>query len=375
MKTVGNRYFFADFVLDPGERRLLRGDAPVELGARYLDALVLLVEEADGLVTKDRFMDEVWRGVPVTDEALTQAIRTLRRELGDDAANPRFIETVPRHGYRFVAEVESQPVPGPVRDRPAATGPAPVPAVASSPRHAIVRLGTAGVAGGAVAGALGGLAYGFGAASDAATGGASSVLAVLAITVFIAALGAVGVSFGAAAGRLAGGTAGWTIAGGALGGMMEGGFVKLIGVDAFNLVFGRAPTGMTGGLEGLALGGAVGLAVWLAARRAGPVRSVVLLAALVGAGAGLVIALAGGVLMAGSLALLAAAMPDSHLSLAPLGALAGEAGFGPLANAVTATLEGALFAGCVVGAMAWSERTATPRKPRASGDVLTPASN
>ena len=80
---------------------------PVELNARYLDALALLVREQGRLVSKDRFLDEVWRGVPVTDEALTQCIKTLRRQLGDDAVSPRFIETVPKHGYRFIAPVEA----------------------------------------------------------------------------------------------------------------------------------------------------------------------------------------------------------------------------------------------------------------------------
>jgi DNA-binding winged helix-turn-helix (wHTH) protein len=89
---------FDRFLLDPRDRRLRRGDAPVELNARYLDALGLLVAEAGKLVSKDRFLDEVWRGVPVTDEALTQCIKTLRRQLGDDAANPRFIESVPKLG-------------------------------------------------------------------------------------------------------------------------------------------------------------------------------------------------------------------------------------------------------------------------------------
>ena len=99
-------YRFERFRLDPRDRRLCRDDAPVELNGRYLDALVLLVSEPGRLVSKDRFMDEVWRGVPVTDEALTQCIRTLRKQLGDDAARPRFIETVPKHGYRFIAPVE-----------------------------------------------------------------------------------------------------------------------------------------------------------------------------------------------------------------------------------------------------------------------------
>jgi len=97
---------FDRFTLDPGDRQLKRDGVPVELNARYLDALTLLVREAGKLVSKDRFLEEVWRGVPVTDEALTQCIKTLRRQLGDDAASPRFIATVPKHGYRFIAPVE-----------------------------------------------------------------------------------------------------------------------------------------------------------------------------------------------------------------------------------------------------------------------------
>jgi len=96
---MADGFRFDHFVLDPGDRRLKRDDVPVELNARYLDALALLVREAGKLVSKDRFLEEVWRGVPVTDEALTQCIRTLRRQLGDDAARPRFIETIPKHGY------------------------------------------------------------------------------------------------------------------------------------------------------------------------------------------------------------------------------------------------------------------------------------
>ena len=102
-----NRFEFGDFALDLRARRLTRNGAPVEINARYFDALALMLRDAGGLVTKERFHEEVWRGVPVTDEALTQCIRTLRRALGDDAANPRFIETVPKHGYRFVAPVAS----------------------------------------------------------------------------------------------------------------------------------------------------------------------------------------------------------------------------------------------------------------------------
>ena len=116
---TSGRFRFDRFLLDPADRRLFRDGEPVDLNARYLDALTLLVRESGALVSKDRFLDEVWRGVPVTDEALTQCIKTLRRQLGDDAARPRFIETVPKHGYRFVATVErSDDEQGLARRRP-----------------------------------------------------------------------------------------------------------------------------------------------------------------------------------------------------------------------------------------------------------------
>ena len=92
---ASGRFRFDDFLFDPANRQLRRDGAVVELSARYLDALALLVGEAGRLVSKDRFMDEVWRGVPVTDEALTQCVRTLRRQLGDDAGRPGFFAPAP----------------------------------------------------------------------------------------------------------------------------------------------------------------------------------------------------------------------------------------------------------------------------------------
>src|SRR3954469_12965970 len=103
---MATSFAFERFVLDERERRLSSGQDPVEIKGRYFDALALLVREQGKLVSKDRFLDEVWRGVPVTDEALTQCVKTLRRPLGADAARPRFIETVPKHGYRFIAAVD-----------------------------------------------------------------------------------------------------------------------------------------------------------------------------------------------------------------------------------------------------------------------------
>lgn len=102
---MAGSYRFDRFVLDPADRCLSEDGRLVELSGRYLDALILLVAEDGRLVTKARLLDEVWKGVPVTEAALTQCVRSLRKALGDEAGRPRFIETVPRHGYRFIASV------------------------------------------------------------------------------------------------------------------------------------------------------------------------------------------------------------------------------------------------------------------------------
>jgi DNA-binding winged helix-turn-helix (wHTH) protein len=345
---------FEGFELDPGNRRLSRDGAPVELNARYLDALVLLANEQGRLVSKDRFLDEVWRGIPVTDEALTQCIRTLRRQLGDDAANPRFIETVPKHGYRFVAEVELASIE---------TGGGPAPEAAAPPRpwqHALALGGAAAIGGGA-AGLLGGLLYGFAGASapvQPGVGGLSVVLVVVALSAAVGALGGLGVGLGMAAACRDARSEWWRcVLGGAGGGLLMGAMVKLLGLDAFNLLFGRAPAEITGATEGLVLGGAVGLGGWLAARSGQGLRRGSALAALAGGLAGVAIALAGGRLMAGSLDLLATSFPDSRLRLDAIGALFGETGFGAVSQVATAGLEGALFGGCVVGATIVARRT------------------
>ncbi len=242
-----NSLRFGNFVLEPGDRRLKRDDLPVELNARSFDALALLVRDAGKLVTKDRFLHDVWRGVPVTDEALTQCIKTLRRALGDDAANPRFIETIPKHGYRFIAAVEAV-------GRQAAAGEA-------APSHATVTvyglrrfvlLGGAGTIGAGVAGLVGGLFYGFAGAAQplgAGMGAASVLLVLLWLTIMAALMGGAGVSFGIAAAGFAIAPH-WSIAGGAIGGMVVGGVVKLLGLDAFNLLLGQSPGDITGAAEG-----------------------------------------------------------------------------------------------------------------------------
>jgi len=350
---------FDRFLLDPGNRQLSRDDLPLDLNARYLDALMLMVRDAGKLVSKDRFLEEVWRGVPVTDEALTQCIKTLRRLLGDSASNPSFIETVPKHGYRFIAPVEW------VGE---AQGPSPTPSLAIAPSPArsfswqqFILLGLAGTMGGGLAGAAGGLFYGFAGAAQplqAGMGAISVLLVLLCLTTLIALIGAAGVGFGiAAAGFASDRNWPWTIIGGAFGGLVVGALAKLLGLDAFNLLFGNSPGNITGAPEGALLGAGVGLGAWLATLSGSfSLRRSVAAAALSGGAAGILIPLLGGRLMGGSLDLLARSFPNSRLRLDPIGGLFGEKEFGPISQIATGAMEGLLFGGCIVGAMLIARR-------------------
>ena len=96
------RYRFSDFTLSPRRRLLLREVREVPLIPRYFDLLVLLVERRHEAVHRRDIFDRVWTDVIVSDSALSQAVRTLRRTMDDDSRDPRFIRTVARHGYRFV---------------------------------------------------------------------------------------------------------------------------------------------------------------------------------------------------------------------------------------------------------------------------------
>lgn len=352
------RYEFDRFSLDPIERRLFTGEALVELNSRYFDALLLLLQHPGALLSKERFLQEVWRGVPVTDEVLTQCIKTLRRQLGDSATQPHLIETIPKHGYRFIAAVSCVADSDAAVERENRAPPSQAVATrgAYDWRQCWLTLG-AGTTGGGVAGLLGGLAFGFVAAAQAqqsGIGALSTLLVLMALATLLGLIGAAGVVGGIAAARLVArdfALAG--LIGGAVGGLLVGAFGRLIGHDAFMLLLGQAPGDITGALEGLLLGAAVGLADDLDRRfaaNASAERSV-LLAAAIGALAGLLIAITGGQLLSGSLALLANSFPDARLHLDPLGAL-----LGPFGARVTSALEGAWFSLCLVGALMLARR-------------------
>lgn len=96
------RYRFSEFVLSPRRRVLARNGREQPLIPRYFDLLVFLIEHRGEAVHRREIFDRVWSDVVVSDSALSQAIRSIRRVLDDDSREPRFVRTVSRHGYRFV---------------------------------------------------------------------------------------------------------------------------------------------------------------------------------------------------------------------------------------------------------------------------------
>ena len=101
----GRRYVFGDFEIDPANRICLRGGEQVPLTGRVFDILAVFAENPGRLLEKDELIKKVWRGDFVEDGNLTRNVSTLRRALGDDSKEHKYIATVQGHGYRFIADV------------------------------------------------------------------------------------------------------------------------------------------------------------------------------------------------------------------------------------------------------------------------------
>jgi len=104
-------YEFGSYRLDAVERVLLRDGQPVTLPPKDLETLFVLVEKAGHIVEKEELLEKVWPGVFVEEGNLARHIFNLRQVLGDRPDGRKYIETIPRRGYRFVAAVQEDPEP------------------------------------------------------------------------------------------------------------------------------------------------------------------------------------------------------------------------------------------------------------------------
>jgi len=114
--TSGVRRFyeFGPFRLDPNRHRLFCGDEAVALSPKAIQTLILLVENRGKLLEREALMDALWPHMIVEDANLTVAVSQLRKALNQNGDKAEFIETIPRVGYRFVAdicEVIKEPAP------------------------------------------------------------------------------------------------------------------------------------------------------------------------------------------------------------------------------------------------------------------------
>src|SRR5258705_11569415 len=96
---------FDRFRFDGANQRLEDASGAIRLNPKAFDVLRVLVEHPDQLVLKDQLLDAVWPDTHVADGVLKVCMAEIRKALGDSATTPRFIETVHRRGYRFVAKV------------------------------------------------------------------------------------------------------------------------------------------------------------------------------------------------------------------------------------------------------------------------------
>ena len=361
------RYRFSGHTLSPARRTLVRDGRELPLIPRCFDLLVLLVERRNEALSRNDILDAVWSDVAVTDGALSQAVRVLRRALGDDPRDPTFIRTVPRHGYRFVCDVVEEPDDAPPGTGSAARetaqvaaaerGPPPVEPlgsirdVARPAGRRWLSAAAGGAAAGAVAGFLGGLVLRFGPGSTAGDG-VLLMLPLLGTAVGGVAAAGVGAGMaGAEAAFRARRRLALAVAG-AASGLAVGGTAHLLGRLVLEGLFGRDLSPLTGAVEGLVLGGAVGLGYGLATPTAeggmatpqGLARvRVALLAGLACALAAGMLGWSGRFLGAMSLDFTAQSFPGSEVGLAPLARLLGEREPGVVTRVAISAFEGLMF--------------------------------
>src|SRR5262245_15752332 len=132
---MGSVYEFDDVRVEPEAFRVLKAGHPIAIEPKAFDLLGFLIQHRGRLIEKQELLAAVWKDTTVTENAMTRVVAQLRKALGDPAGEPRYIETVPTRGYRFIAPVR-------LVDTPPAGSPAPAPEVTPSPAETRPTTGT-----------------------------------------------------------------------------------------------------------------------------------------------------------------------------------------------------------------------------------------
>ncbi len=134
------RYAFGPFELHADDRLLTHQGEIVPLTPKALDTLLILVERKGHVVSKDELLERVWPDSFVEQNNLAQNISALRKALGEKEGGPRYIDTVPKRGYRFIAPITERILSGPTVATKTAVAPAAAPAAAAAAAPAVNRL-------------------------------------------------------------------------------------------------------------------------------------------------------------------------------------------------------------------------------------------
>src|SRR5687767_133416 len=102
------RYAFGDVVIEKDSFRLYRDGELLPLTPKAFDVLLFLIGNRQRVVEKQELFDTLWKDSFVTDDALIRTVKEIRQVLGDDAAAPRYIETVRKRGYRFIGKLQEE---------------------------------------------------------------------------------------------------------------------------------------------------------------------------------------------------------------------------------------------------------------------------
>lgn len=109
--TTGDEFFIADWHIDPSACQISQGDKSVKLEPKVMDLLVYMSQRPGEVLTRDDMEENVWQGMVIGYDALTNAIIKLRKAFDDNARDPSIIETLPKKGYRLIAELSFPTAP------------------------------------------------------------------------------------------------------------------------------------------------------------------------------------------------------------------------------------------------------------------------
>lgn len=140
LESIKNAFVIGDFVVRPEHHSLVKDGQEQLLEPRAMTILMLLARQAGELVSREALLLEAWPGRVVSDNAINQFITKLRRSLGDDAKDPRYIVTVPKRGYRLIAPVEEVLLEAPRLPQPLTNQPPAPPERATWPGWALALL-------------------------------------------------------------------------------------------------------------------------------------------------------------------------------------------------------------------------------------------